>query len=257
MLRLVVVVLLLANVLSWAYSDGLLGFMGLVPKAQREPQRMEQQVNPEKLRLLQPNSAPVVQAPAQTPAQTPAPGAVPSTFPDAAPVGASSSGTGTAPDPTARVPGEATTCWLAPGFSRAESAALRAALEQEPTLEGAWQFDESVLPARWIVYLGPFPNNEELQRRRAELREARVDHREVNNPALQPGLALGTYSSTESAQQALRDVRRKGFNNVRVEQERPDTPVFALRLPAATASQKARVDGLGALLANRTLQACP
>jgi hypothetical protein len=263
MLRSVVVVLVLANLLSWAYTEGFLGFAGLAPKVQREPLRMEQQVNPDKLRLVGPDGsvAAAVRAPVEEPAEAPNTQPEPAQPADPNAPNASNAPTG----PTGPGNPAPTACWQAPGYSRAEAATLRSALEREPLLQGVWQLDEAVLPARWVVYLGPFPSTEALQRRRAELRAARIDHREVNNPALQPGLALGTYSTAESAQQALRDVRRQGINNARVEQERPDTPVFALRLPAATASQKALVEGLveglgngpGRALAGRALQACP
>lgn len=261
MLRTMVGVLLLANLLSWAYIGGYLGFAGLAPQVQREPQRMDQQVNPEKLQLLRADGAVVPPAPASSTASAQtsessapaAPAAI--SEPDTPPAETFASTNASTTNAPPR--SEPTACWQAPGYSRTEAISLRSALEREALLEGVWQLDEAVLPARWIVYLGPFPNNEELQRRRAELRTARIDHREVNNPALQPGLALGTYSAVDSAQQALRDLRRQGINNARVEQERPDTPVFTLRLPAATASQKALVEGLGGALAGRALQACP
>lgn len=53
-----VYVLALINLLFWLWSDGNLRFLGLGPKPVLEPQRLENQVNPELLQLKPPASAP-------------------------------------------------------------------------------------------------------------------------------------------------------------------------------------------------------
>ena len=52
MLRLIVIVLLLANGAYYAWSQGLLLQWGVGPAQQAEPQRLEQQVRPEALRVV-------------------------------------------------------------------------------------------------------------------------------------------------------------------------------------------------------------
>jgi BirA family biotin operon repressor/biotin-[acetyl-CoA-carboxylase] ligase len=52
MLRLIVLLLLLANGLYFAWSHGLLQAYGLAPVQQAEPQRLSQQLHPERVRLL-------------------------------------------------------------------------------------------------------------------------------------------------------------------------------------------------------------
>lgn len=52
MLRLIVIVLLLANGAYYAWSQGLLLQWGMGPAQQAEPQRLEQQVRPEALRVV-------------------------------------------------------------------------------------------------------------------------------------------------------------------------------------------------------------
>jgi hypothetical protein len=49
LLRNVVYVLAVANLLFWLWSDGSLRFLGLGPKLVQEPQRLENQVDPELL----------------------------------------------------------------------------------------------------------------------------------------------------------------------------------------------------------------
>ena len=54
MLRLLVLVLLLANAAFFAWSHGLLLAWGVGPMQQSEPQRLQQQVHPEVVRVLPP-----------------------------------------------------------------------------------------------------------------------------------------------------------------------------------------------------------
>ena len=52
MLRLLVLILLLANGAYFAWSKGLLEPYGLAPASQSEPQRLAQQISPESIRIL-------------------------------------------------------------------------------------------------------------------------------------------------------------------------------------------------------------
>jgi hypothetical protein len=52
MLRLAVLVLLLANAVYFSWSQGLLASWGFAPTQQSEPQRLEQQLKPEAVRVL-------------------------------------------------------------------------------------------------------------------------------------------------------------------------------------------------------------
>jgi hypothetical protein len=57
MLRLVVLLLVLANAAYFAWSHGFLAAWGAAPAQQSEPQRMQQQVKPESIRVLPPEEA--------------------------------------------------------------------------------------------------------------------------------------------------------------------------------------------------------
>ena len=124
-------------------------------------------------------------------------------------------------------------------------------------MPSGWTLEENLLGARWVVYLGKFANTEALQRRKAELRAAKVEFRDVNNPALQPGLALGTFSAEEAAQQALSDSQKAGVRGAKVAQERPDTRTYTVKWPALTASERAQLNPLGPAFAGKNLQECP
>ena len=112
MLRLVVLLLLLANTAYFAWSQGLLAPIGLAPGVQTEPQRLGTQIKPEAIRLLTNNLATQLD----------------------------NGGTAAAPligDATALVP-IATECLQAGLFNEQQTATLRASLES--TLPpGSWK----------------------------------------------------------------------------------------------------------------------
>ncbi|HMN92046.1 MAG TPA: SPOR domain-containing protein [Hydrogenophaga sp.] len=224
MLRWTIVALALANLLYYGWTQGLLGD---TQGKQREPERLQAQLRPETVRLVTPPSSPPPSSNGSPSAPAPTPGSV------------------TEPD---------TRCWVASGFSTAEAETLRNALTTTGLAASAWRIEEVRVPGRWIVYMGRF-NPEQVARKKVELRELKVDFREVNIAA-GPGLALGTFSTEEAAEQGLRDLARKGVRTARVEAERPETVSHVLRLPAVTDAQRAEVAGLGAALAGKPLQPC-
>lgn len=232
-------ILLLANLAFWGYTQGHLAGLGWAPHDPREPQRLAQQVAPEALVVLNAAGGETASSPTATQGPEPEP-------PEAEP-------TPPALDASPPLPA---TCWLATGLPPAQEVLVRAALEHMDGMNGRWNLTESLLPARWIVYLGPFPNDAALQQRRSELRRANIDHRELSLPSLSPGLALGTYSTREAAQRALADLSRQGVAGARVVQERPDTAVYTLRLEGVTDAQRRRIEAMG-ILRDRPLQRCP
>lgn len=243
MLRVAVWLLLVANALYFAWTQGWLASTGLAPAQQREPQRLNAQIHPEALRLLNgPKGTEAPTAPLPSPV---ADGA-------AAPADAAASGA-SLPAPVSDT--ASTACWQAGGFTPPQADSLRSALTALALPAGTWQLDEQRTGGRWVVYMGRY-NEELMARKKAELRELAVEFREVSVPALAPGLALGTFSSEAAAQQALKDLSKKGVNTARVAQERPEGSAFSLRLPAATDTQRDLVASMGAPLAGKTLQRC-
>lgn len=244
MLRALVVLLLLANAALWAWREGWLGIAPAADDAAREPQRLAQQVEPHRLRLLNPPGS----APPPPPAEAPSDAGPP---PEASP-NAGDATTAAAPTPAP----EPRRCWQLAALPPDQAAAVLRAADRDADLRGRHTEQAGTLPARWIVYLGKFASADALQRRRAELRAAGIDQREVNAPSLAPGLALGTYSTEDAARKALADVQRQGVRDARVVQERAETRVLTLRWPDLTAAEHERLRAaLGA--AGRGLAACP
>lgn len=244
MLRLVIWVLVLANAGYFAWTQGYLAALGWAPTVQAEPGRLQAQLRPESLRLLNgpkqvtpATPEPVVAAPAPLAATAAAP-------PEAA----------TSNPAVPEVP--RTACWQAGAYTPTQAESLRSALGQLDLPLSSWQLVEVPIGGRWVVYMGRY-NAEQVARKKTELRQLNVAFREVSVPAIGPGLALGTYSSEASAQQALQDMIRKGVRSARVAQERAESISLNLRLPAVTDAQRAAVAGLGATaLAGKSLQPC-
>jgi hypothetical protein len=69
MLRLLVLLLLLANAAFFAWSQGLLAPVGLVPAQQSEPQRVAQQIKPDAVRVLPGDEAKRLETAASKPAE--------------------------------------------------------------------------------------------------------------------------------------------------------------------------------------------
>ena len=149
-------------------------------------------------------------------------------------------------------------CLQATALSDAQAEELRGALASALP-EGSWKIETAVEPARWVVYLGKFSSLEALRLRKAELRTAKVDHRDVNNPALQPGLALATVTTETAAAQGLREAIRNGIKSAKVVIERPETRQNTLTLPRPTPAQQETARKLSGALESGpapTWQAC-
>ncbi|OSZ71393.1 SPOR domain-containing protein [Hydrogenophaga sp. IBVHS1] len=252
MLKWTIWILVLANAGYFAWTQGYLDGLGLAPQEQREPRRLQEQVKPEQLRLLNgpraqaepgattpPSAAPIAPAPAAPVAVLPTPAA------PAVP----------APAPLPEGDGPRS-CWQAGGFTESQTELLRAELALLGLPPTRWQLNEVRSAGRWIVYMGRYDNEAQLERKKAELRGIGVSFREVSGNGLAPGLALGTYSSEAAAQQALQQAERGSVRTAKVVQERAEAVSYTLRLPAITASQRAAVDGLGDAMAGKTLRAC-
>ena len=184
MLRPLLLLLILANAAYFAWVRGSLAAYGFAPISQSEPQRMTQQIKPEAMRLVQP---------AGNPSQSSTPGAnAPAAF---EPSAASGTATTIAFAADAQPP---TQCLQAGLYTEAQTSVLRTAL-QTALPGGGWVLESSVEPARWIVYMGRYADTEALNKKRTELRQRSVSFEPLNNPALEPGLSLGSFATQSEA----------------------------------------------------------
>lgn len=218
MLRLLALILLLANGLYYAWGHELLRPYGLGPVQQNEPQRLAQQIGPERVRLLSAEEFKRVEE---------------EVLQDQAPKECLQAG----PLDAALVPD------------------LRQMLE--PLLPpGSWALEESAIAERWIVYMGKYASAELLAKKRAEVAALKLKPESLDNPALEPGFSLGGFEARADAQALLARLAARGLRSASVVQERAPGLVYVLRLSAITAAQKSKLSGLRSVLGSQTLQSC-
>ncbi len=230
MLRLAVIALLLANAAYYAYTQGWLRSAGLVTPEQAEPQRLQQQIRPETLKVLRAQGA------TNNPTPPPAPAVAP------------------AADTTAAAPADAGECLQAGIFDEKQATALRTAAASLP--QGSWTLEPTPITGRWMIYMGRFDDQETLDKKRAELRARKVDFDRAGG-TLELGLSLGRFSTEEAAQRGLTTLNAQGVRTARVVLERQAAPGFVLKLPAVTDAQRQQwLATLRPAMAGKTLGSC-
>ena len=218
MLRLIVLVLLLANGVYFAWSHDYLKMYGFGPVAPNEPHRLEQQIKPEAIQLL--SASDLKKAEAQVQAD--------------------------------QAPKE---CLQAGPFADEQAASLRKALDAALP-SGSWQMESQKEPARWIVYMGKYASADLQAKKRTELAGMGIKADAVANPELQPGLVLAGFDSEAAAKAELAKLAPKGIRTAKVVQEREAGTSHQLKLPAVSESLKAKLPELKASLAGHAFKAC-
>lgn len=218
MLRLLVLLLILANGVYFAWSEGMLRAYGFAPAQQREPQRLTQQVRPEAIRVLTPVEFKRVEAQVQA----------------------------------ELAPKE---CLVAGPFDDAQATSLRHALESA-LAPGTWQIEPIPVPARWIVYMGKFTNAEALAKKQGELAAMKLVPQALTNPDLEIGLSLGGFATQAEATAELNKLSQRGIRTAKVLLERQEGKLSQLKLPAVSAEMKAQLADFKPSLAGKPLHSC-
>jgi hypothetical protein len=203
MLRLLVLLLLLANLGYWTWSQGMLTAVGLGPARQGEPERLKDQISASLVRILSPDE--VKRLEASLAAQA--------------------------------VKRE---CLAAGPFNPAEADQLEQRLRALLPV-GAYVMSSSVETAQWVVYMGPYANAELVVKKQAELKALGVKSEPIANGALQKGLSLATAPTQQEAQARLQALAPRGVRTARVMLEKPEQTLRMLRLPAVDETQRRRV----------------
>ena len=218
MLRMLALILLLANGLYYAWGHELLRAYGLGPEQQTEPQRLAQQLAPERVRLL--SAEEFSRAEEELKLE--------------------------------QAPKE---CLQAGPFDEEQVVALRQALGALLPAN-AWQEEELPIAERWIVYMGKYSGSEQLAKKRAEVEAIQLKPESLDNPALEPGFSLGGFETQADAQALLGRLAGRGVRSAKVVQERAAGMAYGLRLPAVTAAQKPKLAELRSALGSQPLQPC-
>jgi cell division protein FtsN len=218
MLRFIVLVLLLANGVYFAWSHDYLRMYGFAPVRHNEPQRLAQQIRPESIQLL--STGDLKKAEAQVQAD--------------------------------QSPKE---CLQAGPFDEEQLPPLRKALDSALP-SGSWQIDAVTSPARWIVYMGKYANSELQTKKRAELAGLGISSEAVDKPDLQPGLVLAGFDTEAAAKTELAKLAPKGIRTAKVVQEREAGTSHQLKLPSVSDALKVKLQDVKPAMAGHAFKSC-
>lgn len=255
MIRFAIVLLLLANAGYYAFSHGMLRSLGWAPENPAEPERLQQQVNPEALRIMTREEM----EQAQKQMQSAAPAAEAPVNPASETTGKPAAEADKAADKLAEKAAEKPEkpekreCLVAGSFDAKQVEALRLQLAKLP--EGSWKLDSTTSAGRWMVYVGKFSSQDALDKRREELRALDISTDRARLASLEPGISLGRFSTEEAAERHLAAMGKKGVSGAKVVVDRPETINYTLRLPRADAATKKRVQSWH-VMDGKDLQTC-
>ena len=219
MLRLLVLLLVLANAGYYAWAHGMLAAYGFAPVAQTEPQRVAQQIKPEALRILTPQEASLAQ-------QTNLPSAA-----------------------------AATECLQVGVFNEEQTVVLRERLVSALPA-GSWALESVQEPARWLVYMGKYSSPDAVTKKQSELRGLGVSFEALNNAALEPGLSLGSFPTQAEADLALARISKKGVKTAKVVQEREELRGQRLKVASVDTELRSQLENIKPMLAGKALKSC-
>lgn len=217
-MRLLLLALILANSLYFAWSHRLLEGLGFAPAEQSEPRRVAQQIEPDAIRILAPAEFKNLEDKVSA---------------DAAPK----------------------ECLQAGPLDEARSSTLRTLLESALPA-GSWVLDASAQSARWVVYMGKFANADALTKKRAEIAAMNLKTESLSNPALEPGLSLGGFDTQSEADAYLVKLGQRGIRTARVLQEREPSVAYQLKLPVVSEAVKTHLPEVRNALGGVALRSC-
>ncbi|TXT40740.1 MAG: sporulation-related protein [Comamonadaceae bacterium] len=224
MLRALVLVLFLLNGAYFAWSQGWLRAYGWGPTVQSEPHRLQQQINPEAIEIINESEARKIQA--------------------------------EQPQVVAASAAQASVCLQSGWIDIERGEALRSVLKTALPAQ-SWELQEVLVPERWIIYMGKYANVAEMDKKRAQLDSLHLTFEPLSNSTLAPGLSLGAFASQAQANTALEALAKRGVRTARVLQEHPEQRGLRLRLPEVNDSLQASLPAIRAALGGQALLVCP
>lgn len=219
MLRLLLLLLLLANALLLAARQGWLG-PGLsgTGEAEREPLRLSRQVNPGWVRVLPPSAASAMLTA------------------NAASAAEAAAAAASAADRL---------CLEAGPFTPAEAPAAERTLHDAGLPDAQWQALVQDDPGAYLLYMGRYSESGAVQRKLDELGKLGIAGDAMpESAALAPGIDLGRFEARAAADAALAKLQRSGVRTARVVVTRAPQRQTRLRVVEADAALRARLAGL-------------
>lgn len=255
MLKIFFCLLLVANGALFAMQRG---YLGTAAPERREPQRLTQQVEPQALSILPPNSAKLVtpmRAPADALAETSSDTAAAKTDPIPAPAPPA-----TPAAPTASVAPIVTACVEVGNFSATEAKRFEAqltglSLKVKPVQRSIQE------AASHMVYIPSQEGKDGAERKTAELRRLGIQDFYVipessANPALRWGISLGIFKTEEAAKAYIGQLIPKGVRSARIIARNVSSTKLIFQLRDMDAVAQSALDKIKLKFPNQELRAC-
>lgn len=264
MLKLIFWSLLCINAAVFAYGQGYLGnFKG----NEREPARMKNQLNADKLKLAPPAGAgktagaggeaadKVADSPANAADSTPAPSS-------AAPLAGSPAAPLAAPPAAASAAAPAAdlvACTLVGNFAAPEARRFEALVA--PLAFGKRQTRESLTVPEvtsHIVFIPPQASKEAADRKAAELKELGVSSFFIMNDSspMKWAISLGVFKSETAAQTLLAALSKQGVVSAKVAARTSQSPRSAYRFRDIEREAKSKLDAIAARFPQQETRSC-
>ncbi|WP_395701407.1 hypothetical protein [Aquabacterium sp.] len=222
MLRALAVLLLLANLLVLGWTQGLFDRLrGSRLEPEREPERLQRQVNPDQVKVLP--------APAASAALAAAARAAAASEAAAASAALAAAGT----------------CLEAGPVPASAQAAAEKLLQEHGVAPGGWTLLHGERKGTFLIYMGKYTDDETMERKVEELKRLKIETQPIKNaPDLQPGLVIGRFDDKTAAEAELGRLSQRGLRTARVVTLVPPLPLITLRVPATSDALTDKLRGL-------------
>jgi hypothetical protein len=259
-----VFLLVLVNVLFYAFSAG---YFGRPPNP--DGHRIEQQLMPERLRIVSRGEAPKAPAAPPVPAESPVQEGMASETPaeasdkpdkqeKAAATETAAPAHAPAQAPVQAQAPEASACLLWSHLSATDADRVTTLLAGK---FADYKVKRQVEPGEgngWWVYIPPLPGKAEADKKAGELRALEItDYFILQDGASRHAISLGVFSSEKGAQDRLAELKAKGVRSAKL-MPRPGKDATVTVQATGPASAKAAVRGaVTGIVPKVAVQACP
>ena len=149
-----------------------------------------------------------------------------------------------------------TQCLLSPLLDMAVAQKVEA-LASSVLPPGSWQNLPIYTSGQWMIYMGRYPNEAALIKKRQELERLRISPIEAAPNDYQPGLSLGYFDNVEQTQAALAQAQSRGVRNAQIITLKAPVEGMRIRIDQATENMRAQLAKMRPVLQGQEFVPCP
>jgi len=121
----------------------------------------------------------------------------------------------------------------------------------------SWQSIPLNTPGRWMIYMGRYPDEQAVARKKDELKRFRVSAFDTVPPAYQPGFSLGGFDDLSHAEAALKQFQALGIRSAQLVTLSAPVQGTQIRIDQADAAIREQLGKLRPLLQGQDFAPCP